>query len=148
MAKMSALEQTLDGGMERLLEWPSDQTVSSTRREIIAWWESRRVRFNLYLGTIGIITWFLVLVAGSVAVKPGVDFEEPIAMIVGPFIYAFFGEHLLHAWLDLDTVAYRGMPRMRLYKYGIVFSAILTALPGLWAVVAWLMTVITGHKLD
>jgi hypothetical protein len=40
------------------------------------------------------------------------------------------------------------MPRMRLYKHGIVFSAILTALPGLWAVVAWFMTVITGHKLD
>jgi hypothetical protein len=89
MAKMSALKQTLDGSVERLLEWP-ERTVSSTRREIIAWWESRRLRYNLYLGTIGIITWFLVLVAGSAAVKPGVDFEEPIAMILGPFIYAFF----------------------------------------------------------
>ena len=37
---------------------------------------------------------------------------------------------------------------MRLYKYGIVFSPILTKLPGLWAVVAWFMTMITGHKLD
>src|SRR5262252_7287245 len=90
MAKMSALQETLDGSVERLLEWPSEHSVSSTRGEIIAWWESRRLRFNLYIGTIGIITWLLVLVAGSAAVKPGVDFEEPIVMILGPFIYVFF----------------------------------------------------------
>jgi hypothetical protein len=57
-------------------------------------------------------------------------------------------EHLLHAWVDRRYRRLSGMPRMRLYKHGIVFSAILTALPGLWAVVAWFMTVITGHKLD
>jgi hypothetical protein len=28
-----------------------------------------------------------LLVAGSAAVKPGEDFEEPLMMIVGPFIY-------------------------------------------------------------
>jgi hypothetical protein len=145
---MSALEQTLDDSVERFLEWPSAQSVSSTRREIITWWESRRLRFNLYLGTIGIITWLLVLVAGSAAVKPGDDFEEPIAMILGPFIYAVFANICYTLRWIVDTVAYHGMPRLRLYKYGIVFSAILTALPGLWAVGAWLMTVITGHKLD
>jgi hypothetical protein len=148
MAKMSALEQTLDGSVEQLLEWPSEQTVSSTRREIIAWWESRRLRFNHYLGTIGIISWLLILVAGSAAVKPGVDFEEPIVMILGPFIYAFFANICYTLGWIVDTVAYRRMPRMSLYKSGIVFSAILTALPGLWAVAAWLMTVIMGHKLD
>jgi hypothetical protein len=134
--------------MERLLEWPSEQSISRTRREIIAWWESRRLRFNLYVGTIGIITWLLVLVAGSAAVKPGIDFEEPIAMIFGPFIYAFFANICYTLGWIVDTVAYHGMPRMRLYKCGVVFSAILTALPGIWAVVAWLMTVITENKLD
>ncbi len=75
--------------MERLLEWPSEQGFSSTRKEIIAWWETRRFRFNLYVGIVGAVTWFLVLIAGSAAVKTGVDFEEPIAMVIGPFIYGF-----------------------------------------------------------
>jgi len=28
------------------------------------------------------------MIAGSAAVKPGVDFEEPIVMVIGPFFYA------------------------------------------------------------
>jgi len=76
--------------MERLLEWPTDFATSGTRKEIIAWWESRRFRFNLYVGVVGAITWVLVMTAGSAAVKSGVDFEEPFAMIIGPFVYGFF----------------------------------------------------------
>jgi hypothetical protein len=30
----------------------------------------------------------------------------------------------------------------------MIFSVVLTGLPGVWAVLAWLITVITGHKLD
>jgi hypothetical protein len=134
--------------MERLLEWPSEQGLAISRREIIAWWEARRFRFNLYVGVVGVVTWFLVLIAGSAAVKPGVDFEEPIAMLIGPFIYGFLANICYTFGWVVDTVSYRGMPRTRLYKAGIIFSAVLTALPGIWAVVAWLMTVITGRKLD
>src|SRR2546428_12273361 len=75
--------------MERLLEWPSEEAFSSTRRELVSWWEARRFRFNLYVGVIGVTSWLLVEITGSAAVKPGVDFEEPIAMLIGPFIYAF-----------------------------------------------------------
>ena len=134
--------------MKRLLEWPWERTVSTTPGEIIAWWESRRLRFNVYIGTIGIVSWLVVWVAGSAAVKPGVDFEEPIVMVVGPFIYGFCANICYTLGWIVDTVAYRGMPRLRLYKYGFVFSAILTALPGLWAAAAWITTVISGEKLD
>ncbi len=75
--------------MESLLSWPSSDAVALTRTEIVRWWEARRWRFNLYVGAVGIVTWFLVWIAGSAAVKPGVDFEEPIIMIIGPFIYGF-----------------------------------------------------------
>jgi hypothetical protein len=134
--------------MERLLEWPSAQASSSTRREIIAWREARRLRFNLYVGMAGAVTWFLVLIVGSAAVKPGVDFEEPLAMIFGPFVYGFLANICYTLGWIVDTASYRGMPRTRLYKAGVIFSIILTSLPGMWAVAAWLMTVITGHKLD
>jgi hypothetical protein len=138
---------SLGGSVERLLEWPSEQSFSITRREIIAWWEARRLRFNLYIGTIGTVTWFLVLIAGSAAVKPGVDFEEPVAMLVGPFVYGLLANACYTFGWVVDTVSYHGTPRTRLYKAGIIFSVVLTGLPGVWAVVAWLMTLISGHKL-
>ncbi len=134
--------------MEKLLDWPSEQESLSTRGEIIAWWEVRRLRFNLFVGVVGAATWLLVLVAGSAAVKPGVDFEEPVAMIFGPFVYGFFANICYTFGWVVDTVLYRGIPRTRLYKVGMIFSVVLTALPGVWAVVPWLMTVISGQKLD
>ena len=81
------------------------------------------------------------------AVAPGVDFEEPIAMIVGPFFYAFFANCGYTLGWIFDTVFYRGRPRTRMYKAGVIFSVVLTALPGIWAIVAWIMTLISGHKI-
>jgi hypothetical protein len=116
--------------------------------DIVRWWEGRRLRFNLYVGAVGAVTWFLVMIAGSAAVKPGVDFEEPLVMIFGPFVYAFVANICYTLGWVFDTLAFTGMPRTRLYKAGVIFSAVLTALPGVWAVVAWLMMVISGQKLD
>ena len=104
------------------------------------------MRFNLYIGAIGTVTWFLVLIAGS-SVKPGVDFEEPFAMLVGPFVYGILANVCYTFGWVVDTVPYQGTTRTRLYKAGIIFSVVLTSLPGVWAVVAWLMTLISGHKL-
>lgn len=105
------------------------------------------MRFNLYVGIVGAVTWLLVLVAGSAAVKPGVDFEEPVAMLIGPVIYGFLGNICYTLGWLIDTISYHGTPRTRLYKAGIIFSVVVTGLPGVWAVVAWLISVITGHKL-
>ena len=134
--------------MESLLSWPTVTATPVSRAEVVRWWEARRLRFNLYVGAVGLVTWFLVWIAGSAAVKPGVDFEEPLAMIFGPFLYALMANACYTLGWLVDTIAFRGGPRARLYKVGVVFSVVLTALPGLWAVVAWLMTLITGHKLD
>ena len=72
-----------------------------------------------------------VLCVGSLAVKPGVDFEEPIMMIIGPVIYAIYANLCFtHGWI-VDTSLYRGRPRNRLWKAGLIFSLVLTALPGI-----------------
>ena len=139
---------SLGGSVERLLEWPSKQSFSITRKEIIVWWEARRLRFNLYVGAVGIVSWFLVLIAGSAAVKPGVDFEEPVVMLIGPFIFGLLANICYTLGWVVDTVSYDGTPRTRLYKAGVIFSVVLTSLPGIWATVAWLITFISGHKLD
>ena len=75
--------------MESLISWPAENAEALTRADIVRWWEARRSRFNLYVGTVGVVSWFLVLIAGSAAVKAGVDFEKPLARIFGPFVHAF-----------------------------------------------------------
>ena len=82
------------------------------------------------------------------AVKPGVDFEEPLMMIIGPFFWAFMANVCYTGGWLLDVTGYIGAPRRKLFKAGLLFSIFLTALPGLWAVVAWLTTVVTGQKMD
>jgi hypothetical protein len=133
--------------MERGLEWLFHGDSGTTRKEIIRWWEARRFRFNLLVGLVGAVTWILVLTAGSAAVKPGEDFEEPIMMIFGPLIYGVFANVCYTLGWIADTIFYRGTPRTRLFKAGLIFSVVLTALPGLWAVAAWLITIYTGRKL-
>jgi hypothetical protein len=129
-------------------QWMFAEPETATRSQVFRWWEDRRGNYNLLLLCVGIVTWILVLVVGSLAVKPGVDFEEPIAMIFGPPIYALLANICFTAGPIFDILFYVERPRLQLFKTGLYFSLALTALPGIWAVVAWLITVYTGKKLD
>jgi hypothetical protein len=126
--------------------WLFSGPSGTTRREVWQWWERRRYRYNRDLFLVGIATWLLVLIAGSLSVKPGVDFEEPLVMIIGPVFYAVCANIAYTAGPILDGVFYLGRPRKPLFKAGYVFSMILTALPGVWAVSAWISTSVTGKN--
>jgi hypothetical protein len=127
------------GGIRQLVSLP---------RPIKRWWEQRRYRYNRDLFFVGIVTWLLVLIVGSASVKQGVDFEEPIMMIIGPVIYAICANIAYTAGPIFDSVFYLCKPRKRLFRAGYLFSISLTALPGAWAVKAWISTLVTGKKLD
>jgi hypothetical protein len=60
--------------MESLLSWPTEDAPEYRHIDIVRWWEARRLHFNVYVGVVGVITWFLVLIAGSAAVKTGRGF--------------------------------------------------------------------------
>jgi hypothetical protein len=119
-----------------------------TRADVWRWWSARRIRFNFLVGLVGFVTWWLVLIAGSAAVKPGIDFEELLAMIFGPFVFALMANICYTAGPAIDCILFEGKPKKKLFAIGLYFSMGLTALPGLWAVVAWLTTLATGRKLD
>jgi hypothetical protein len=134
--------------MEKALEWASEENPLNTRRDIIRWWEGRRHTYNAVILAVGFASWLLVMTAGSAAVKPGEDFEEPLAMLTGTVVYVVMANVCYTLGWALDTVWYNGHPRRRLYKLGLILAAVLSALPGVWAVVAWLTTLYTGQKLD
>ena len=135
--------------MESLLSWPTEDAAVYTRTDIVRWWEARRLHFNVYIGVAGIITWFLVLIAGSSAVKPGEDFEEPLAMINGTIMYACIANACYALGWIADTVSSQSHPRIGLYKGG---SDLLRSSQRIAGCVgcgrAWLMTLSTGHKLN
>src|SRR5271166_2687233 len=106
------------------------ENVEISRKDIVRWWEGRRIRYNLLVGAVGFVTWWLVLLAGSAAVKPGVDFEEPIAMLIGPIFYGILANLCFTFGWIVDTVFYRGSPRKILFKGGLIFSLVVTSLPG------------------
>lgn len=129
-------------------ECGSEEGRLTTRGDIIRWWEARRHTYNATLLAVGFVSLLLIMTAGSAAVKLGEDFEEPLAIIVGTVIYVAMANVCYTLGWVVDTVWYNGNPRKRLYKSGLIVAVVLSALPGVWAVVAWLMTLITGHKLD
>ena len=132
------------------LPWGSflKATDVETKEEIGHWWQARRLTFNLWLFAIGLLTWLSVLIAGSGAVKPGVDFEEPFAMILGPPLYALAANVCFTAGPLFDAIFYKGRPRPRLGLVGFWFSVLLTAAPGLWAIFCWVRAVKTGILMD
>jgi hypothetical protein len=133
--------------MEKGLEWASQSSSVSTRGDIIRWWEARRYHFNGFVLAVGSASWLLVMIAGSAAVKPGEDFEEPIGMLFVPVIFVVMANVCYTLGWVVDTIFYDGHPRTRLYKSGLILAVVLTALPGVWAVVAWLVTAYTGRKV-
>jgi hypothetical protein len=134
--------------------WPhwrellSGEARGSSVGDIWRWWESRRVPYNLLVGIVGFVSWWLVLIAGSAAVKPGVDFEEPVGMFLGPPIYAILANICYTFGPIANLVVARNKPIKRLFQVGLFFSLAITAMPGIWAVYCWVNTLITGQKLD
>jgi len=129
-------------------DWHFHGSAGSSKRDIWKWWQERHFRYNRDLFFVGLGTWLLVLLAGSAAVKPGVNFGEPIMMIIGPPFYALFANLAYTAGPILDVSMCRGTPRKQMLKVGYIFSVAVTALPGVRAIAAWLWTVATGIKLD
>ena len=120
--------------MEDGLELTSESPLT-TRGDIIRWWEARRYTFNAFLLAVGFVSWLLVMTAGSAAVKPGEDFEEPMVMFSGTVIFVVMANIFYTLGWVVDTIFYSGRPRNRVYKSGLIFTVVLTALPefGLWS---------------
>ncbi len=91
---------------------------------------------------------FLVVVVGGYAVKPGVDFEEPLGLILMPPIYVILANLCYSIGPIVDWITNKGQPSRRFFQAGLYFSMLLTASLGLWAIFCAVRAFITGQKLD
>ena len=106
---------------------------------------SRRFLFNVVNLLVGISSLALVYGFGGAAVEPGEDFVEPMAVMFGVPLYLL----VLNVCYPIgwETEVLTGQirtpeARVRAFKVGLLLSATITALPGLWACVYCL-----AHKL-
>jgi hypothetical protein len=113
--------------------------------DAIVWWEIRRVPYNLLLGLLGFFTVVVIEWVGSHFVRPGEDVEEPLGVFLGVISYGMLANifytlgwisELL--WSGGDTTRTEAM-RRKVFRVGVIFSAILTLLPAALIPALWII---------
>ena len=114
--------------------------------QIILWWEARRLFFNIVVGIAGVITIFTILFSAMIAEKlvnePIGWPDPPLFAIIGVVLYAI-GANVCYTagWLaELISREVWGDNARSFaeisFTLGVIFSFLLTLLPGGLAVVA------------
>lgn len=110
---------------------------------IVAWWEIRRVPYNLIVGAIGIISLFLffVFISLSHELKPGEDAIEPMALFMAPIAVNICFTSGWIVELLLNAVRSKGSSPVGpiLLKLGVVFSVVIALVPSVVWFVIWIV---------
>ena len=111
--------------------------------DAIAWWEIRRIPFNLIVLVVGFASGLVIELVGSRLVRPGEDVEEPIGIIIAVIGYAVaanicysLGWITELLWSGGDTTRTEAI-RPKVFRLGIIFSVVLTILPAILIPLAW-----------
>lgn len=135
----SDAEGQVDTVLQHYLTWlfsaPRDPGFP---RNVLVWWEARRLPFNLIIGTYGILCLavFLAAITTSHHLQAGEDAVEPLALMAAPLVV-----NILYTLGWIVEVTYRSIepdvsPRFgpRLLKVGIGLGLFMCTLPaGYWA---------------
>lgn len=110
--------------------------------EVIVWWESRRILYNVLIAVVGgtNLVLFLFFSSRPGMLPPGEDAVEPLAVFAAPI---FANICYTAGWIA--ELVLRGLFRARaqqagfwLLTLGVAFSLVVTAIPTLIGAFAWL----------
>jgi hypothetical protein len=114
---------------------------ASTTTEAIGWWETRRIPFNLIVGTGGILTCIIIGIVGlgswifwgSVIGMP----NSPLLALLGVVLYGFAANVCYTGGWLTELVIRKLWPREAdrfatlTFSTGLIFSVVLTLAPGM-----------------
>jgi hypothetical protein len=112
-------------------------------RGIIGWWELRRIPYNIIVGSVGLcsLILFFVFITHCDVLQPGEDAEEPIAIILAPFLI-----NICYTGGWVVEIVSRLILRERierlgplLLKLGLGFSLLVALLPSVYWGLYWLL---------
>jgi hypothetical protein len=119
------------------LRWYFERQPGGDELAILAWWEIRRIPYNLVLFAVGIPSFvlFLTFIVASGELEPGEDAVEPIALLAAPFLFNFCYTAGWVCEIGLTKVGLRETGPL-LLRMGLALSLFLTLLPAaLWGFV-------------
>ncbi len=125
-------------GVRRLAQWLSTgPEVPATPWGVVAWWELRRIPFNVIVGAYGVVAIlvFFWAIGTSGHLEPGEDAVEPIALLAAPFVInaLYTLGWLLEVPVRLAKPSLSRQFGVRLLGLGLVFGLGLITLPaGIW----------------
>jgi hypothetical protein len=113
----------------------------TTAGEVIGWWESRRIPFNLIVGTTGVITCIVgVVVSEASSILFGIDSglpDPPIFGLIAIFIYGIMANICFTGGWVAELVGRKFWPHEAdkaatlSFTLGLAFSVLLTLTPGI-----------------
>ncbi len=111
--------------------------------DAIAWWEVRRIPYNLALFATGLLSLSLIEWVGSYYVASGEDVIEPILLIIASVSYGIaanifytLGWITEILWSEGKTDLTQPL-RAKIFCMGLIFSIALTLLPAILILMAW-----------
>ena len=124
-------EYKAEGALQQFAAWffssPKDPIAPG---KVLAWWEARRLPFNIIIGAYGILCLFVFFEAIS-SLPPEEDVVEPLALIAAPIFV-----NLLYTLAWIVEITYRSIepdvsPRFgpRLLKVGLGLGLFFSTLP-------------------
>jgi len=123
--------------------------MTLSKWQIILWWETRRVLYNLVLLVIGLLSVAGMLLLVDMVARPGDDDFTPL---LGIILFAFMANFCYTlGWIievlspELRASGGRAWAS-RMFKRGLLFSALLTTAPLLWACLYWGMNQGQAHR--
>jgi hypothetical protein len=133
---MSIASQTIDErcGYIRWLFSPPPAPTSS--KDVIAWWEHRRLPYNALVGTIAIICFLIycLSIVSTDILEPGDDVIEPLALMAAPLAVGLINICYTLGWL-VDAPLRFLKPSLSsqftlwLFILGVAFSIFVVSLP-------------------
>jgi hypothetical protein len=116
---------------------PSEPTSPANA---IAWWEHRRLPYNVIIGAVAIVSFviFYVSIITTGVLQPGEDVVEPLALIAAPIVapiainICYTAGWLLDAPLRLIFPTLNSRFTSWLFTLGFAFSVLLVSFPALY----------------
>ncbi len=121
-------------------------SVPVTPWSAVFWWESRRIAYNILVGSYSIVCLciFFWAISTSGELEAGEDAVEPLALLFAPFLVnlAYTSGWFVEVLLRLVKPDLPSTLGPRLLKTGLLFSAFIISIPAVsWTVIRLLQMV-------
>ena len=108
--------------------------------DAVAWWEIRRIPFNLLILAAGVVSGLILALVGSHVFKPDQDFSSPFLAVamyaVAANLCYTLGWMTEFLWAGGNTAKTSAI-RPKVFRVGLIFSVSLTLLPALVISLIW-----------